>query len=145
MFDAKKHEILVVKTQLVGTRNIRELYLIKSGDDLDRLLCLVPESYHAAIRNSKECVVQLKWAQLLYARRCYATISVVVRMPRHRTWSDLVPLSERGWAMCVRVGSAVWTDEEADVHALPYHPNPASERILADPDEGEQVECGCYE
>jgi hypothetical protein len=111
-FDAKKHDILVVKTQLiVGTRGIyRELSLIKSGDDLTALLLLVPESYHAAICNSKECVVQLKWAQLLPSRRGYATVQVAVRMPRHRNWYNVTPEGS-SFITAMKDGSLVMTDE----------------------------------
>jgi hypothetical protein len=111
-FDAKKHDILVVKTQLmVGARSIyRELHLIKSGDDLNSLLRLVPESYHAAIRNSKECVVQLKWAQLLPTLRAYATVQVAVRMPRHRSWSYISP-EGASFITAMKDGSIINTNE----------------------------------
>jgi hypothetical protein len=111
-FDAKKHEILVVKTQLMlgAADHYREMFLIKSGDDLDSLLRLVPESYHAAITNSKECVVHIKWAQLTPIRRCHATVEVTVRMPRHRQWSLLTPRGA-SWITCLKDESAIWTDE----------------------------------
>ena len=113
-FDAKKHEILVVKTQLMrGTSdNYRELSLIKSGDDLVALLCLVPESYHAAIRNSRECVVQIKWAQMTPLKRAYAAVEITVRMPRHRKWALLTPRGA-SWITSLKDESMIWTNEEA--------------------------------
>jgi hypothetical protein len=115
MFDAKKHDILVVKTQLVrGARDpfARKLTSVKSGNDFADLLLLVPERYHAAITNSRECVVQLKWAQLLPNRRAYATVEVAVRMPRHRKWSIVTP-EGASWITAMKDGTMIWTSEQA--------------------------------
>lgn len=110
-FDAKKHEILVIKTRLLAsTSDNRELYLVKSSDDLASVLRLIPESYHAAIRNSKECVVQLKWARVPLCE-VWATTSVVVRMPRHRKWSEIVP-DGTTWATSLRDAQSIIIRED---------------------------------
>lgn len=110
-FDAKKHEILVIKTRLLAsTSDNRELYLVKSSDDLASVLRLIPESYHAAIRNSKECVVQLKWARVPSCE-VWATTSVVVRMPRHRKWSEIVP-DGTTWATSLRDAQSIIIRED---------------------------------
>lgn len=91
-FDAKKHDILVVKTEFqLGASDTRELFLLKSGDDLVPLLAAIPEQYHVALRNSKEAVASLMVHIPGPGMQITVLTSLVVRMPRHRSWHQLVP------------------------------------------------------
>lgn len=112
-FDAKKHDILVVKIRLASDTSLnRELTTVKSGDDLNSLLRIVPWQYHDCITDSRECVVTIKWCQVLPTRRVYATTEIAVRMPRHRKWKIVTPPGV-SFITSMRDSTVIWTDEDA--------------------------------